>query len=274
MCPLNIKPVETFQEEAIEAPVREAREAAAAKFMEIKERQPYSERLSAISHFSSEVAHHINNSLTPIICYAQMLEQGQATPQQRKRLGKIIESAYRAKELIDGLMAFAEGQPTQVLPMDLSRIVRETLAVAHDLLWLPLDQVKLDLTKEAAVILGDQHQITQALLHLLKNAFQATSNAEREITLKTFVTPNGRTAVEVSDNGSGIPATNLPKVLLPFFTTLQEGGVGLGLSIVHGIAEAHGAALDILTEEGRGTTVRITFPTVETAARNQVERIG
>ena len=238
-------------------------ERSLSKVMGIKLRQDYSERLSAISHFSMEIAHHLNNSLTPIICYAQLLSQGSASPEQKKRLQKITEAAYHVKEIIDGLISFAAGQPTQVLPVDLNTVARETIEVAEGMLWLPTRQVHLEGATPTVRLLGDPHQISQMLLLLLKNAMQATDAGNRRIVVRTRINEDQRVLLEVEDNGTGIPSEILPKVLLPFFTTRDGDGVGLGLSIVNGIAEAHGAHLEIQTEVGKGTLVSISFPPVE-----------
>ncbi len=233
-----------------------------AKVMGVKLHQDYSERLSAISHFSMEIAHHLNNSLTPIICYAQLLTQGAVSQEQKKRLQKITEAAHHAKEIIDGLIAFAGGQPTQVLPVDLNIVARETIEVAEGLLWLPTRQVHFEGSPWNTTLLGDPNQISQVILLLLKNAMQATDYEDRWIDVRTRVDEESRIVLEVEDNGTGIPSEILPKVLLPFFTTHEGEGVGLGLSIVNGISEAHGAHLEIQTEVGKGTLVRISFPPV------------
>jgi len=234
-----------------------------ARVMALKTGQNYSERLSAISHFTMEIAHHLNNSLTPIICYAQMLAQGSCSPVQEKRLRKITEAAYRAKEIIDGLMSFAGGHATHVLPIDLKAVAEETVSVAEGLLWIPSRQIEITADSRPMTILGDPHQISQAVLHLLKNAMQATRDDSRRIHLRIQHQEGTGISLEVEDNGCGIPQDLLPKVLLPFFTTHDGEGVGLGLSIVNGIAEAHEALLEIHTEVGKGTRVRLVFPSFE-----------
>ncbi len=241
-------------------PTGQGSEKSLAKVMGIKLRQDYSERLSAISHFSMEIAHHLNNSLTPIICYAQILSQGSVSPEQKKRLQKITEAAHHAKEIIDGLISFGGGQPTHVLPVDLNTVARESIEVAGGLLWLPMRQVHFDGCFPPARLLGDPNQISQVLLLLLKNAMQATDPDDRRIDVRTRIGEDSSIILEVEDNGTGIPSEILPKVLLPFFTTRDGDGVGLGLSIVNGIAEAHGGHLEIQTEVGKGTLVRISFP--------------
>jgi signal transduction histidine kinase len=135
--------------------------------------------------------------------------------------------------------------------------------VAEGLLWLPSRQVRFTGSPLATPLLGDPHQISQAILLLLKNAMQATDPEERKIEVRTLVTEDSRVVLEVEDNGTGIPGEILPKVLLPFFTTRDGEGVGLGLSIVNGIAEAHGAHLEIQTKVGKGTLIRISFPPAE-----------
>jgi len=139
-------------------PAEQSDERSMAQVVGIRLQQDYSERLSAISHFSMEIAHHLNNSLTPIIGYAQLLSQGSCSPEQKKRLQKITEAAHHAKEIIDGLIAFAGGQPTQILPVDLNTLTRETIEVAEGLLWLPTRQIQFDPFPGLPPLLGDPHQ--------------------------------------------------------------------------------------------------------------------
>lgn len=243
----------------------EERAAGVDTFLTLKGDQNYSERLSAISHFSMEIAHHVNNCLTPIICYAQMLSQSTCTPQQRNKLEKIQEAAAQAKDVIDSLMSFSQGHPTQIAPVDINRVVRESVPVASDLLWLDRDHMVVETPVTPVVILGDFHQLSQALLHILKNSLEATSADNRRVILRSYTNENGEAVLEVTDNGRGIPHKALAKVLLPFFTTAKGERAGLGLAIVSGIAEGHGAEIEIETEEGSGTTVRIVFPALPTS---------
>jgi len=212
------------------------------KVLGLKANQQYSERLSAISHFSSEIAASLNNSLTPIVGYSQLLSQGQCNGSQREKLGKITEAAFQAKEIIEGLLTFANDQVPQLIQVDLNMVIRETVGWAEDFLSLPKQNVSLKLEEELQPVLGDPHQLTQALLQLLKNAKQSGEGKKCKIEVTTENSEEG-VRLSVRDNGCGMPQSVLPKILLPFFTTRGDDSVGLGLSIANGIVEAHGAEL-------------------------------
>jgi signal transduction histidine kinase len=227
----------------------------------------YSERLSAISHFTTEVALQLNNLLTPIICYAQLIAQLSDSGRFRDRLEKILTAARQAKAVMDGLLDFAGKQERHVEKLDLNRIVKETIPIACDLFSLEKGDVEFERDDNPVAFQGDPHQMVQALLHLLRNAAQATQPDQRPIVVRVSREDgNGeegtrKVILDVEDRGCGISKKILPKVLLPFFTTREEEGAGLGLSTVFGIVEAHGGDLEIDTEEGKGTTVRISLPT-------------
>jgi two-component system NtrC family sensor kinase len=104
----------------------------------------------------------------------------------------------------------------------------------------------------------DIHQIQQVLINLMLNAIQAMEKGGT-LTLRTFLGNGGRVGVEVQDSGIGIPESHLKKIFDPFFTTKSEG-TGLGLSISLKILENHGAAIDVRSEEGKGSTFTILFP--------------
>ena len=224
----------------------------------------YSERLSAISHFTTEVALQLNNLLTPIICYAQLIGQSGDSVRFRDRLQKILTAARQAKGLMDGLLDFAGKQERHIEKLDLNRIVKETIPIACDLFWLDKGDVEFELDDNPVTFHGDPHQMVQALLHLLRNAAQATQPEQRPVVVRVFRKAGdgggSEVILEVEDCGCGISKKVLPKVLLPFFTTREEEGAGLGLSTVFGIVEAHGGDLEIDTEVGKGTTVRISLP--------------
>jgi len=221
----------------------------------------YSERLSAISHFTTEVALQLNNLLTPIVGYAQLISQSHDSVRFRDKLQKILAAAGQAKGVMDGLLDFAGKQPRHVEKLDLNRIVRETIPIACDLFCLEPDDVEFEIAETPVTFHGDPHQMVQALLHLLRNAAQATTPDQRPVQVRITQSEGTRQVVlEVEDKGCGIAKNILPKVLLPFFTTREEEGAGLGLSTVYGIVEAHGGELEIETEEGKGTTVRVSLP--------------
>ena len=220
----------------------------------------YSERLSAISHFSNQLASELNNTLTPIVCYSQLLLQADLPEHHKTWLKRILEASDQATEIIRGMLDYSCSQVLFPEKVNLLRVVRESLSMARDLFHLDERHVSLKSIEQEAWVSGDRHQLVQAFVHLFRNAIDSTPEDRRRIKVRIKHGTKGRPIFEIKDNGKGIPYKNLPKILLPFFTTHAEGHAGLGLSIVNGIVESHKAQMDFETEYGKGTLVRITFP--------------
>jgi len=241
---------------------------------EPEEDRAYSERLSAISHLTDRIVSKLNNCLTPVICYAQLISQSPGAERYRSKLLRIVEAAQQAREMMEGILGFAGARPRCIETLDLNRIVGETIPIARDLFWLEKGDVSYEVQEGLPSIAGDPHQLVQALLNLIHNAVQATTSNERPILVRVYEgepatgqrggLPVRQVTIEVSDRGCGIPKEILPKVLLPFFTTHPESGAGLGLSTVYGIAQAHGGDIEIDSEAGWGTTVQVYLPAVGT----------
>ncbi len=233
---------------------------ATERMLDAKGSPCYSERLSAISHFTNNLASELNNTLTPIVCYSQLLLQADLPDSYKVWLTRILEASDRATEIIRGMLDFSNGQVLFPDKVDLHQVVRESLSMARDLFELREDQMSLKTYDPKPMVSGDRGQLVHAFLHLIRNAIDATSESTRRIKVRIKEDGKQNPIIEVRDNGRGIPRKDLPKILLPFFTTHSEGHAGLGLSIVHGIVESHKARLDFETEFAKGTLVRITFP--------------
>ncbi|MCA9428482.1 MAG: HAMP domain-containing histidine kinase [Candidatus Omnitrophica bacterium] len=230
------------------------------RMLELKGRQNYSERLSAVSHFTSSLASELNNTLTPIVCYSQLLLQADLPEHYKSWLSRILEASDRATEIIRGMLDFSSNQVLFPEKVDLYQTVRESLSMARDLFGLDEKQVSLKSFRPDPMVSGDRGQLVHAILHLVRNAIDSTQPERRRIKVRIKGDLRENPILEIKDNGKGIPQKNLTKILLPFFTTHEEGHAGLGLSIVNGIVESHKAQLDFETAYGKGTLVRISFP--------------
>jgi two-component system NtrC family sensor kinase len=243
-----------------------------ADLLALKAEHTYSERLSAISHFTTHVASQMNDCLTPIICYAQVISQSPEAARFESKLKRIVQAADQARRIMDGLLDFSSGQSNATEKFSVDRLIRESIPLFRDLVWLEEGELVYEENKDLPSVVGDKNQIIQALLHLLKNANQARTDTKTPIVIRAFqlpeeekpegcVDPEPRIVIEVEDQGCGIPEGHLSKVLLPFFTTRRKEARGLGLSIVYGIVDSHGGDLEVYSREGKGTRVRIVLPT-------------
>jgi signal transduction histidine kinase len=170
-------------------------------------------------------------------------------------------------ELVNNLRNFARLDRSKVAEFDLNEGVQSALTIARN--HVKKRTVKQELGKITKVSCAPS-QINQVFLNLITNAAQATPEEGGVIGVRTWQVDPGRVAVEISDNGHGIPADVLPKIFDPFFTTKEVGkGTGLGLSISYKIVEGHGGRIDVQSKPGAGTRFTVTLPVKPVAAMNE-----
>jgi signal transduction histidine kinase/ActR/RegA family two-component response regulator len=238
----------------------------------LRSRLPQTEKLAALGQLVSGVAHELNNPLTSIVGYAQLLRARAAGSERGEEARHIFEEAQRANAIVRNLLLFARRERAERRRVRLNEIVKQTLALRNYELRVSNIRLTLDLEPGLPAVLADPHQMQQLVLNLLINAEQAVESggAKRgEIEVRTRSARSGergrRTVrLEVSDDGAGIPRDVLPRIFDPFFTTKPAGiGTGLGLSIVQAIAREHGGEVSAESEEGRGATFVVEQPAAE-----------
>ena len=251
------------------------------------------EKLSAIGQLVAGVAHELNNPLTSVIGYAQLLqeeirdgEQGTApaTPAGLAHdLRRIAEESERAAKIVRNLLAFARRQSAARAEQDVADVMARVLSLRSYEFRLNAIEVETAFEPGLPPVLGDGSQLQQALLNLLLNAEQAMrSRPVRRIRVGARRVPEaGAVELFVSDTGHGIPEENLRRIFDPFFTTREVGeGTGLGLSICYGIVRDHGGQISVESRVAQGTTFRMLLPAhthderlrVLVAHRDQTER--
>lgn len=229
-----------------------------------------SEKLSAIGQLVAGVAHELNNPLTSVIGYAQLVQEAIG---QRPELSlvadgilediaRVLSESDRAARIVRNLLTFARRQTSARARTDVAELCRRVLALRtydHQVRRLT---VHTRLPEDLPPAYVDDAQIQQALLNLVLNAEQAVKHLDTpEITVTAQAEPGASSVLlTVADNGHGIDQENLPRVFDPFFTTREVGeGTGLGLSIVYGIVRDHGGQIWVESEGGR-TTFFIRLP--------------
>ena len=231
------------------------------------------EKLSAIGQLVAGVAHELNNPLTSVIGYAQLLEEElleggeSADPRTPQALAhdvrRIAEESERAARIVRNLLAFARRQSAARVPQDVGELCARVLALrAYE---LRLNGVELATEFQAGLpaVSADGGQLQQALLNLILNAEQAMRGRSlRRLTVGARFDPAAAaTELYVSDTGHGIDPSNLSRIFDPFFTTRDVGeGTGLGLSICYGIVRDHGGHIRVESKLQIGTTFFLLLP--------------
>jgi PAS domain S-box-containing protein len=229
----------------------------------LKDQIYHMDKLSSLGTLSSGVAHEINNPLTGIIGYTEMLLMKEQDETTKKYLKNIYESSIRCKRIVENMLTFSRQKPFHKNPENVNDIIDKTIEL-HEY-WLRSTNIEVVRDySEVPYISVDRQQIQQVILNLLINAEHAISDAGRRgrIEFKTgYDGESDNIIITVSDNGAGIHPEILPKIFDPFFTTKPVNvGTGLGLSIAHGIIAEQGGTIEARSETGKGTTFIITLP--------------
>jgi two-component system NtrC family sensor kinase len=235
---------------------------------EMRVRLMESDRLAAIGELVAGVAHEVNNPLSSISAFAQlMLRDGGLTPAQRESIEVIRAETVRASQVVKDLLAFARRSEPQREAIDLNALVSRTLRLRD--YQLTSNKIKVDhtLSPDLPHVIGDARQIQQVCLNLVTNAIQAMATM-RGGTLHVTTRAEARfVLLEMRDTGPGIPEMARAHIFEPFFTTKSEGeGTGLGLSVSYGIIAAHGGMIEVTETSPSGTTFRVSLPIADVDA--------
>ena len=229
------------------------------------------ERLASLGKLSSSVAHEINNPLSGILIYTKLLYKQVGNPElypskresMLKHLKLIENETKRCGDIVKGLLDFSRKDQNDFEPKHLQEILQET----YDLMAHPIKiknirfQTEFDVKSD--LIYCNPNQIKQACIALLVNASEAIPE-NGEIKMKTYNPDDETVILEIIDNGSGIAAEDIPHIFEPFFSTKQNvSGIGLGLSIVHGIVQNHKGKITVKSDPGFGTTLSVSLPLIK-----------
>jgi two-component system NtrC family sensor kinase len=217
------------------------------------------ERLSSLGELTAGVAHELRNPLAGIKINTQMLSRKKDLPEiERQLLVSSVEGIEKIQKIVDDMLHFAKPKAAHFKEEEINEVVEKSLDILQTKLKKGNITSVFEPGKGLPRVRVDIHQIQQVLINLMLNAIQAMEKGGT-LTIRTFLKNGDGVGIEVRDTGTGIPTAHLKKIFDPFFTTKSDG-TGLGLSISAKILENHGATLDVISEEGRGSAFTICFP--------------
>ena len=224
------------------------------------------EKLSLIGELVSGVAHELNNPLTTVLGYAQMLEEEAESAPLKDDLHQITEAALRARTIVQGLLSVVRKHEPRREWVDINQPVREVLQLKAYQLHMDNIAVETDLNPDLPKTLADAHQLHQVFLNLVNNAHQAMARAHGRgnLTVRSHLLDDRTIRVEIADDGPGIPPGLQHRIFEPFFTTKRDG-TGLGLSIAEGIVRQHGGSISFESQQGQGCRFFVDLPVVAAA---------
>src|SRR5262245_50572897 len=229
------------------------------------------ERLPALGQMASGIAHDINNAISPMALYTEALleREPNLTERGRKQLEIIQRAVDDVAQTVARMGEFYRVREPQIslVPVDLNLLIEQVVDLTRAR-WSDMAQqrgaaidLRRELDDEVPKIAAVESQIRDALVNLVFNAVDAMPTGG-PLTIRTHIAAGSRgqiVALEVADRGIGMDEETRRRCLEPFFTTKGERGTGLGLAMVYGVVQRHGANLEIESEPGQGTVVRLSF---------------
>jgi PAS domain S-box-containing protein len=226
-----------------------------------QERLLHSEKMAAVGQLISGVAHELNNPLTAILGYSQLLTaSADVGPQGIEYTDKLYKQAQRTHRIVQNLLSFARQHKPERVAVQLNQILEDTLALRDYDLRMKNIRVHLELAPDLPVTAADPHQLQQVFLNMVNNAVDAVldNSMDGDIWVRTGVQAD-RLTVEIIDSGPGVREPS--RVFDPFYTTKPVGkGTGLGLSICYGIITEHGGTIRVRNIEPHGASFAIELP--------------
>jgi two-component system NtrC family sensor kinase len=234
------------------------------RLKENQEQLIQAEKLTSLGQMAASIAHEVNNPLSGVLVYTQLLARRLRSDKLTKdvaleNLAKMEAELNRSTKLIRNLLDFARQSPPTLWEVDINEIVSRASDLAAHSAELQHIQVIKDLSSAIPKIVADFDQLQQVFLNLIINAIQAMPEGGK-LTIRTSIDNNQQVKIDVQDTGYGIPPENMSKLFTPFFSTKGKKGVGLGLAVSYGIVQRHHGRMEVQSKVREGTTFTIYLP--------------
>jgi signal transduction histidine kinase len=239
-----------------------ARDVTKQKRME--EQLIMTDRLASIGELASGIAHELNNPLTSVIGFSQLLLEGDVPADMKEDLGTVYSEAQRAAVIVKNLLTFARKHTPVKQLCQVNTVIEDVLRLRAYEQKVNNIEIEKRLGSNLPEIMIDNFQMQQVFLNIVVNAEFAMLEAHHRGKL-TITTKKSDSFIKIAftDDGPGIAKENLKHIFDPFFTTKEVGkGTGLGLSICHGIVTEHGGQIYARSEKGQGATFVVELPLI------------
>jgi two-component system NtrC family sensor kinase len=219
-----------------------------------------SEKMSAVGQLIAGVAHELNNPITAILGYAQLLESEGLSERANDFVTKLFKQAQRTHRVVQNLLSFARQRKPHKQEVDIQKVLEETLALRDYDMRVNNVKVRCDIESKIPAVTGDPHQLEQVFLNIINNSVDAMLECGGESILKVrSYTLDDYVHVEIQDSGRGIKEPK--RIFEPFYTTKNVGkGTGLGLSICYGIIKEHGGDISARNSAEGGAIIEVRLP--------------
>ncbi len=226
-----------------------------------------SHKLRAIGTLVAGVAHELNNPLNNTMLTAAMLQEDYhklGDEEKLEMIEDVIHETERSQQIVKNLLDFARKSETQIKPIDLSRIVDDSIRLVANQIKIARVQLKTSLAESLPTIHGDEQMLKQVFVNLILNAVEALPPKGNLLVSTRLSNEKGYVAVDIEDDGPGIPGHVLGRIFDPFYTTKTKGkGTGLGLSVSRGIVNKLGGEISVASKPGSGTTFTVVLPVTD-----------
>jgi PAS domain S-box-containing protein len=232
------------------------------QYKQMEQQLIMTDRLASIGELVSGIAHELNNPLTSVIGFSELLKEADIPQEIKEDLDTISSEAGRAANIVRNLLTFARKHDPVRQQSQINSIIDDVLKLRAYEHKVNNISILKDLAKDLPEIMVDYFQIQQVFLNIVVNAEQAMLEAHKGGTL-LITTSRLENIIRVAftDDGPGIPEKDVNKIFNPFFTTKEVGkGTGLGLSICHGVVSAHSGQTYVQSKPGKGATFTIELP--------------
>lgn len=241
-----------------------------AEKKKIEQQMAHTEKLASLGTLAAGIAHEINNPLTIILGFADLMLEKVPHDSEFYELLKTIErQGQNAKRIVENLLGFARYTEYREEDVDINKNIRSVLAVVESVLTTNRISVSLDLSESLPIIRGSFGELQQVFFNIINNAIHEMKGGGMLTVASRAVDEGKRVEIQIADTGPGIKQRERAKIFDPFFTTKKVGeGTGLGLSIAYGIIDKHGGTVSFDTRtrdesNAPGTKFIITLPVVK-----------